>query len=51
MSNIDEPIQYKSMNYYIAKIREAKDPLGILLNVDYLTDIIDKELEEKIKTK
>lgn len=50
MSNIDESIQYKSIAYYIIKIREADSPLGILINVDYLTDLIDMELEE-IKNK
>lgn len=39
----------ESMLYYVAKIREATSPLGILLNVDFLTDLLDEELKGLFK--
>ena len=47
MFEIDDPIKYKPMDYYIGKIREAITPLDILVNADFLTDLLDKELKEK----
>lgn len=49
MSKINEPIKYESMVYYARKIKEAKTPLGILLNMDYLTDLMDEKLKEMRK--
>ena len=43
---MDDTIHYESMNYYVAQIRQATTPLGILLNADYLTDLIDVELNK-----
>lgn len=36
-----EEIEYEDMLVYVARIREAYTPLGILLNTDFLTDILD----------
>ena len=36
-----EEIQYEDMLVYVARIREAHTPLGILVNTDFLTDILD----------
>jgi hypothetical protein len=43
---MDNEIQYEDILVYVARIREANEPLGILLNVDYLTDILDIETNE-----
>jgi len=43
----DWNIKYKSINYYISELRKAKDPLGILLNADFIGDLMDKEMKEK----
>ena len=46
-----------NIEHYVNKIREAETPLDILINTDYLTDLIDiklkkkKENEESIKQK
>ena len=41
------PIKYKSIIHYTKEIQKAKTPLDILVNTDYLTDLIDKELKIK----
>jgi hypothetical protein len=42
---LDESLLYEDMLYYVEQIRKANDPLNILVNVDFLTDLIDEELE------
>ena len=42
----------ESMFYYVSKIRNANTPLEILLNMDFFTDLIEKEMKnEKRKVK
>ena len=41
-----EEIHYEDMLVYVARIREATTPLGILVNADFLTDILDREKNE-----
>ena len=47
MSEINDEIKYESMNYYATKVIEAKTMLDILVNTDFLTDLIDIELNKK----
>ena len=46
MFEIDDHIIYKPMNYYVRKMLKAETPLDILLNADFITDLLDKEIKE-----
>ena len=47
MSEINDEIKYESMNYYATKVIEAKTTLDILVNTDFLTDLMDIEINKK----
>ena len=47
LSEFNDSIKYKTMDYYTTKIKEAETPLDILVNTDYLTDLIDIELNKR----
>lgn len=42
LSFMAEEIEYEDMLVYVARIREAYTPLGILVNTDFLTDLLDQ---------
>ncbi len=41
-----DELVYESLLTYVAQIREAHTPLGILVNSDFLTDLLDQELKQ-----
>lgn len=42
-----EELHYEPMLEYVARIRKANTPLGILLNTDFLTDLLDQQLNKE----